>query len=145
MFVLLIGISKSPIEIILWEDETKRKSTSFTSSFDLERTDDGCSSFIVVGSLAVMAHSPTSFLTYPSLVQHGNSSNLMGLIMPWPLTLKPFLLYPILFYKLEPIPVVWFSKPMKSSTRNIHEDGQLPFTSHGSHCSFSKASSFACI
>ena len=66
MFVPVIGISKSPTEIILCEDETERKSTSFTSSVDLERTDEGLSSSVVGGSLAISAHSPTSFLAYPS-------------------------------------------------------------------------------
>lgn len=81
----------------------QRKSTSFTSFFVLERTDDGFSSSVVGGS-----HSPTSFLTYPSPVWWGNSSTLMGLTMPWPLTLKPFPSHPILFNSLEPILVVWF-------------------------------------
>lgn len=66
MFVPVIGISKSSTELILCEDETEMKSTSFTSSFDLERTDEGFSSSVVGGSLAVSMHSPTSFLTYPS-------------------------------------------------------------------------------
>ena len=64
--------------------------------------------------------------------------------MPWPLMPKPFPSYPIFFNSLEPIRVVWFSKKDKSSSRNIHEDGELLFTSHGSHCSFSKALSLAC-
>ena len=62
MFVVVIGISTSPTEIIFCEDETKRKSTYFTSSIDLERTDEGFSSSVVGGSLVVSAHSPTSFL-----------------------------------------------------------------------------------
>ena len=66
IFVPVIRISKSPTDIILSEDETERKSTSFTFSFDLERTDEGCSSFVVGGSLTLSAHSPTSLLTYPS-------------------------------------------------------------------------------
>jgi len=49
MFVPIIGISKSPTEIILCEDETERKSTYFTSSVDLERTDEGLSSSVVGG------------------------------------------------------------------------------------------------
>ena len=65
IFVPVIGISKSPIESILCDDETERKSTYFTSSFDLERTDEGISSSVVGGSLVASTHSPTSFLTYP--------------------------------------------------------------------------------
>ena len=106
MFVPVMGISKSLIEIILCENKTKRKSTSFTSSIDLERTDEGFSSSVVGGSLAVSAHSPTYFLTHPSTLRHSNSSTVMGLTMPWPLTPKPFPSYPILFNSLEPIPMV---------------------------------------
>jgi len=61
MFVPVIGIATSPTEIILCEDDTEGKSTSFTSTVDLERTDDGFSSSVVGGSLAVLADSPTSF------------------------------------------------------------------------------------
>jgi len=66
MFVPVIGISTSSTQIILCEDETERKSTSFNSSVDLESTGEGLSSSVVGGSLAISAHSPTSFLTYPS-------------------------------------------------------------------------------
>ena len=66
MFVPVIGISTSPTKIILCEDETERKSMSFTFSVYLERTDEGFSSSVVGGLLSVLAHSPTSFLTYPS-------------------------------------------------------------------------------
>ena len=82
MFVPVIGISKSPTEIILCEAEIERKSTYFTFSFDLERTDEGLSSSIVGGSLTVSVPSLTSFLTYPSPARHGSSSTLMGLTMP---------------------------------------------------------------
>ena len=64
MFVPVITISKYPSEIILCEDEIERKSTSFTTYVDLERTNEGFSSSVVGGSLSVSAHSPTSFLTY---------------------------------------------------------------------------------
>ena len=70
MFVPVIGISTFPTEIILCEDEAEGKSTSFTSTIELERTDEGFSSSVVGGSLTVLAHSPTSFPTYPSPLQH---------------------------------------------------------------------------
>ncbi len=66
MFVPVICISIFPTKIILCEDEIEWKSTSFTSTFGLEKIDEDFSSSVVGGSLAVLAHSPTYFLTYPS-------------------------------------------------------------------------------
>ena len=67
MFVPIIGISNSPIEIILCDEETESKSTYITSFVDLERTNEGLSSSVVGGSLDVSTHSPNSFLTYQVL------------------------------------------------------------------------------
>jgi len=82
MFFLVMGTSTVPTEIILSEEETEEKSTSFTSTVDLESTDEGFASSVVGGSLIVLMHFTTSFMAYPSPVCQGNSSTWMGFIMP---------------------------------------------------------------
>lgn len=69
MFFPEIGISTFPTEIKLCEDETEGISTYFTSTFDLEKSDEGFSSSFIDGSLGVITHFSASLLTYPSLVR----------------------------------------------------------------------------